>query len=65
MCKFFTPNCAAVGECGKSSLYTRQLIRLINSWLTVVHLPDCRHPKIAYKLLRSLDEDGTQFAALR
>jgi len=63
-CKFFlgvnssTPNCAALGECGRSSLHTRQLIRLIKYWLRILRLPENRYPKIAYKMLHRLDENG-------
>jgi hypothetical protein len=63
-CKFFlgvnssTPNSAALGECGKPTLHTFQLIRLIKYWVRIIQLPDYRYPKIVYKMLHRLDVNG-------
>jgi len=63
-CKFFlgvnssTPNCAALGECGRPLLFTCQVIKSIKYWLRILKLSENRYPKIVYKMLHKLDEKG-------
>jgi len=53
-----TSNNAALGECGRPSMYTFQIMHCIKFWLKLISMPNDRYPKKCYTMLFNLDQRG-------
>ena len=60
-----TPNQMVYGELGRFPLFVLSSTRCISFWLRLCSLPDNRYSKIAYLMLKDLDEKGKETWATR
>ena len=53
-----TNNAAVLGECGRLPLCVIYFKRCISYWLKILCMPETRHPKSIYLMLKGLDENN-------